>query len=84
MTDFTEERLGELLMRLTPPPEAWVQAAAELPRARRAIQDLVELADRDRELRAALLADLEQALRDVGVEPRPLLMESLRSGLTDR
>ncbi|HLY48526.1 MAG TPA: hypothetical protein VKR21_04965 [Solirubrobacteraceae bacterium] len=84
MTDLTEERLGELLTRLTPPPDAWVQAAAELPRARRAIEDLVELADRDRELRAALLADLEQALRDVGVEPRPRLMESLRSGLTDR
>ncbi len=83
MAELSEERLGELIALLPPPPEGWVEAATELPRARSAIDRLIVLAQRDRKMREAILADLEQALRGVGVEPRPPLMESLRSRLSE-
>ena len=83
MADLSEERLGALIARLPPPPEGWVEAAVELPRARSAIDGLVELANRDRELREAILADLDQALRGAGVEPRPPLLDSLRARLSE-
>lgn len=64
-----EERLGALLRSLRPAPAGWVQAAQELPGARRALDDLVARAEADLEFRAALVADLEAALEQAGVEP---------------
>jgi hypothetical protein len=66
---FEEERLGALLRVLRPAPSGWVEAAKELPGARRALDDLVERAQSDLEFRAAVLADLEVALEQAGVEP---------------
>jgi hypothetical protein len=66
---FHEERLGALLRVLRPAPTGWVQAAQELPAARRALDDLVRRAESDLEFRAAVLADLEVALERAGVEP---------------
>ena len=83
MADLSEERLGELIALLAPPPEGWIEAAIELPRARSAIDQLIGLANRDEQARQAILADLEQALRGVGVEPRPQLMDRLRLGLAE-
>jgi hypothetical protein len=64
-----EERLGALLRVLRPAPTGWVEAAQELPGARRALDDLVERAESDLEYRAAVLADLEVALEQAGIEP---------------
>lgn len=83
MSEFSEERLGELIALLPAPPASWVQAAAELPRAREAIDELAVRASEDRELRRAILADLEEALRGAGVDPRPDLLESLRARLSE-
>jgi len=83
MADLSEERLGELIALLAPPPEGWIEAATELPRARSAIDQLIGLANRDQQAREAILADLEQALRGAGVEPRPQLMDRLRLGLAE-
>ena len=66
---FEEERLGRLLRVLRPAPHGWVEAAQELPGARRALDDLVARAESDLEFRAAVLADLEVALARAGVEP---------------
>ena len=66
---FEEEWLGRLLRVLRPAPHAWVQAAQELPGARRALDDLVARAESDLEFRASVLADLEVALAQAGVEP---------------
>jgi hypothetical protein len=66
---FDEERLGALLRVLRPAPRGWVEAAQELPGARRVLDDLVERAESDLEFRAAVLADLEVALEQAGVEP---------------
>jgi hypothetical protein len=81
MTDRSEEQLAELIAALPPAPAAWVQAAAALPAARAAIEVIVERALAERSAREAVLADLEAALRDAGVEPRPHLVAHLRHRL---
>ena len=82
MDDLTEERLADLIALLAPAPLGWVQAAIELPRARAAIDGLVVAATEDQQMRAAILADLEEALRGAGVEPRPGFTETLRAQLS--
>ena len=82
MTELEEERLAELIAVLPPAPPAWVEAATELPHARAAIEELAARAAADRDARATMLADLEQALRDVGVELRPPLRDRLRVRLS--
>jgi hypothetical protein len=75
-TGYDEERLSLLLRMLPPAPAGWVQAAAELPAARRALDEIVARAEADAEFRRALVADLEAALAQEGYEPvRPLLDE---------
>jgi len=76
-----EERLGALLRVLRPAPKGWVEAAQQLPGARRALDDLVERAESDREFRAAVLADLEVALEQAGVEPDRRAVSWLRERL---
>lgn len=83
MPEFSEERLAEMIALLPPPPPGWVEAADELPRARAAIDELTARAIADQQLRQAMLADLEQALRGAGVEPRPRTLETLRLHLSE-
>jgi hypothetical protein len=78
---YHEERLGLLLRVLRPAPTGWVLAAQELPAARRTLDDLVARAESDRAFRAALLADLEQALAREGVEPDRRTLDELRERL---
>jgi hypothetical protein len=78
MSRYDEPRIGELLRRLPPAPEGWVRAAQELPLARHGLDELVRRAEADAEFRGRLIADLEAALRDEGVEPDPQLVEALR------
>ncbi len=82
MTGYDEERLAELLRPLPPPPAAWVQAAQELPRARRELDGIVARAEADAAYRARILADLEGALADAGLEPHPPAVEELRRRLS--
>ena len=72
-----EERLAALLALLAPAPEAWVQAAKELPAARAQIESIVERAEQDAVYRARLLSDLEQALVADGIEPTAALQREL-------
>lgn len=81
MTGYDEERLAELLRVLRPAPEGWVRAAQELPQARAGLDALVERAEQDASFRRALVADLDQALRAAGVEPRRSLVDHLRKRL---
>jgi hypothetical protein len=77
----TEETLGVLLRMLRPAPAAWVEAAQELPVARKALDEIVARAESDLAFRAALIADLEAALQQAGYEPGPLLVDGLRAYL---
>jgi hypothetical protein len=81
MTTFDEERLAELLRALPPAPQAWVEAAQELPFARRRMDDIVTRAVADAEFRQALIVDLEAALAREGYEPESLPLEELRRRL---
>jgi hypothetical protein len=83
MRVYDEERLGELLRLLRPAPTGWVQAAQELPHARRTFDDIVARAEADRAFRAALIADLEQALVSEGYEPDRRFAKELRERLTE-
>jgi hypothetical protein len=82
-TGYDEEGIGVLLRALPRPPEAWIRAAQELPAARVALGGLVERALADAELRRTVLADLEAALRQEGVEPDRRSIAALRARLTD-
>ena len=81
MTTYDEERLGELLRMLPPAPIGWVTAAQELPLARVQLDALVQRAEADVAYRDSVVADLELALRAVGVEPKPAVVEHLRKRL---
>jgi hypothetical protein len=81
MTRYDEERLGELLRRLPPAPEAWVRAAQELPLARRGLDQILERARTDAAFRLKLMADLETALAQAGYEPDPVLVDAVRERL---
>ena len=83
MSSFPEERLAELLRLLPPAPQGWVQAAQELPLARRGLDALVERARADAEFRSALIADLEATLAREGFEPDRPLIAALRARLAD-
>ncbi len=84
MTDDAtpEERLAALLALLPPAPQAWVDAAAQLPAARAQIDTIVERAEHDVAYRARLVADLEQALAAEGIEPTPGLVRELTRRLS--
>jgi hypothetical protein len=78
---YDEERLGVLLRILRPAPLGWVQAAQELPSARRTLDEIVSRAEADLAFRAALVADLEQALAAEGYEPDRRLLNEIRARL---
>lgn len=82
MPRFSEERLAKLIALVPPAPRGWVRPAIELPRARAAIDELIVRAAADNQVRQAIIADLEEAMRGAGVEPRPRLLESLRARLS--
>ena len=81
MNGYDTERIAALLGLLPPPPEGWVRAAQELPRARAEIASLVARAEEDAALRAAVVADLESALAAEGIQPTPSVVAALRACL---
>ena len=78
---YHEERLGVLLRLLRPAPTGWVRAAQELPAARRTFDVIVARAEADAAFRAALVADLEQALAAEGYEPERRIVDEIRERL---
>ena len=78
---YDEARLGELLGALPPAPDGWVAAAQELPAARRELDQLVSRAVADEAFRKEVVADLERALEQAGIAPRPRVVEELRQRL---
>jgi hypothetical protein len=81
MSDFTEERLADLIASLPPAPTGWVDAATELAFASAAIDEIVARCLAQEGARQAALANLEQALREAGVEPTRQLLDRLRERL---
>ena len=67
----TETELAELISELPPAPADRLRAAVEPPRLRRELDRLAALCAADAQVRAHTLADLERALREVGLSPTP-------------
>jgi NADH:ubiquinone oxidoreductase subunit E len=82
ISDNDVERIGELLRALPPVPEGWVRAAQELPQARKEMDEIVARAEADQEFRAAVIADLETALRESGYEVNERLLPELQKRLS--
>jgi hypothetical protein len=78
MSPYDHDTLGRLIAALSPVPQGWIRAAQELPAARRGIDDIVDRAVADAAYRERVVADLESALAEVGVEPTPPILEELR------
>jgi hypothetical protein len=81
MNGYDEERLAQLLQLLPPAPEGWVQAAQELPSARRSLDTIVERAVADAEYRRSVIADLERALQAEGIAADSAHVALLRARL---
>jgi hypothetical protein len=79
--EFDEESIAALLSALPPAPEAWVQAAEQLPAARLELERLVELARLDHELAEALRENLEAALAERSIALPAALQRELRERL---
>lgn len=78
MSKFSEERVAELIAALPPAPAGWVEAAVELPLASAAIEEIAARCLAEEGARQAALADLEEVLRQAGVEPSRRLVDRLR------
>ena len=76
-----EERIAEALRALPAPPQGWVEAAKQLPAARRELETILERVERDERFRERVVADLEATLRAEGVEPTPVVVSHLRRRL---
>ena len=81
ITTYSEERVAELLRALPPAPAAWVAAAAELPRTRAELDQIVELASADADFRRALIENLETALQSAGFTADRIRVVELRRRL---
>ena len=82
MSQFREERLAGLLRLLRPAPRGWVEAAQELPFVRPGLDRIVARAEADARFRELLLADLEAAFAQEGVEPSPQVVDAVRRRLS--
>ena len=81
MNAYDMERLAHLIRALPLAPEGWVEAAQELPLARRGLDEIVARAEADAAFRSRLVADLESALAAEGIEPSPRILDALRDRL---
>ena len=82
MNPHPEERLAELLALLPPAPRGWVEAAQELSFARRGLDRIVARAEADARFRELLIADLEAAFAQEGVEAGAATIEAVRRRLS--
>ena len=78
MSEYDHDALGRLIAALPPAPSGWVKAAQQLPAARRGIDDIVDRAVADAAYRKRVVADLESALAEVGIEPTSPILDELR------
>jgi hypothetical protein len=78
MSSYDHDTLGRLIAALPPPPDGWLRAAQDLPAARRGIDFIVDRAVADVAYRERVVADLESALAEVGLEPTPPRLTELR------
>jgi hypothetical protein len=83
MAAHDEERLGEILSALPPPPEAWVKAAQDLPLMRQGLGAIIERADADEDYRRKVIEDPKTALEEADVVAHSDTIEILKERLDE-
>jgi len=78
---YDELQLADLIGALPPAPDSWVDAARELPRTLRELDEVLPRIEQDEDFRRQASLDLERALEQAGVEARPELVDALRRRL---
>jgi hypothetical protein len=78
-----EEQIALLLSELRDPPDSWLEAAKQLPRARAEVANIIERAHADASYRERVLADLEAALEREGHGVAQARIAALRAGLME-
>ena len=81
MSDQPESDFTDRLRALPPAPDDWVEAAREIPRMRRQINDILPHLGELAAGRAAETAELESAIEAAGFTPEPALVAELRRHL---
>jgi hypothetical protein len=81
MTRWNAEELGVLLGDLPPVPEAWTQAAREVPRTRRELGEAIARIGADEEFRRRVADDIDAALGPGSPERRTARAAVLRARL---
>lgn len=84
VTSYDEVELGELLSALPPAPDAWVEAAKELPIARQRLEEIVERAREDDAYRRRVVADPETVLEEADVVAHTQNIEIIRRRLDEK
>ncbi len=83
LSDQPESDFTERLRALPPAPDDWVEAAKEIPRMRRQINEILPHLGELATDRAAETAELESAIEAAGFTPEPALVAELRRRLAD-
>ena len=79
MPRYDEDKIAELLTQLPPAPQAWITAAAEIPRTQRELADIMRRLETDEEFRRAVQADIDRALGHFGYTPDPRNVRAIRA-----
>lgn len=76
-----EKELAELLGKLAPAPEAWVEAAKALPRIQAGADEVIERASQDPDFRQSAIVMIEKAIAAARVDSQRDTLQALLSRL---
>lgn len=77
-----EIAVGRLIAGLPPAPQGWVEAAHEIPTTQAELESIIDRIERDEQFRAAVQADIAEALTEAGFTADDTLVERLRKQLS--
>jgi len=81
MPPYDEQELADLLRALKPPPEDWAEAARQVPRIQRQLDQVLPTLEAESAARSTETEALERAISEAGIEPAPQLVAALKRHL---
>lgn len=83
MTEYSERQIAGLLRVLAPAPAHWVEAAQQIPRIKKQINEVLPFLGEIATGRAVETAELEMAIEAAGLTPEPQLVAELQRHLVE-
>lgn len=77
-----ELAVGRMIAGLPPAPRGWVEAAYEIPTTQAELESIIDRIERDEKFRAAIQADIAEALAEAGFTADDALVDRLRRQLS--